>query len=402
MKKKLVFNKETEINRKKKLEFNKETKIIKVIDKKPKLKTDRATLIISILSLIVSVGALGISYSEKNTNDKQADISERNFNLEKKPVFQCYVEQQELYNDDDYWTIYEEWLDDNEIETFDQWYQQSFPEKNIPTIVEKRKFWDAYDCYDTSILADMTDGKYNDFWNEYRGYIYSTNYECYDTWKEQHVYKKVGITLENTGAYVTNARLNMYIYRNYYLDIGDDISYSFAIDMRDEVLDTFWTGRYHTTGIYDSGNNSFYIEYTQDVQRYENEYWELDDIINEDLLYGTVQDDIDVFYMYGSSVYLSINYLDNEQEEQTDWYEYDIKSNTLYYVETYDSEVEVPDITKVETFDDYNEAHTLRIAQILGYQNAQWRPFSSYKDFSYIEKAQQKILSDIKELVCDM
>lgn len=102
------------------------------------------------------------------------------------------------------------------------------------------------------------------------------------------------------------------------------------------------------------------------------------------------------------SVYFSISYSDNEQEEHTDWYEYDKESNTLNYVETYDSKVEMPDITESENYNTYDEAETLHIAQILGYQNAQWRPFFAYEDFSYIEKAKDKIIADLKELVNDM
>lgn len=90
----------------KKLVFNKETKIIEVIEVNPKSKKDTITLIISILSLIISIGALGISYLQKNINEKQVDINDRRFNLEKKPIFECYIEQEELYNDEEYWNIY--------------------------------------------------------------------------------------------------------------------------------------------------------------------------------------------------------------------------------------------------------------------------------------------------------
>lgn len=391
----------------KKLVFNKETKIIEVIEVNPKSKKDTITLIISILSLIISIGALGISYLQKNINEKQVDINDRRFNLEKKPIFECYIEQEELYNDEEYWNIYREWLYKNEIKAFDEWYNEKSAKKDIPYIREKRRFWDAYDNGDTRILDELTDGEYEDYESEYRNYLYSNNYKSYNIWKElDYVFKKDCITLKNTGAYITNARLDVYVYKNYYVTIGDNIFYSFAIDMRGYVLKELWTGSYYTTGSYNVGNNSFYIEYTQGVQAYEDEYWELENLLGfvstAEFLGEIIPDDTDAYLVLDESVYFSISYSDNEQEEHTDWYEYDKESNTLNYVETYDSKVEMPDITESENYNTYDEAETLHIAQILGYQNAQWRPFFAYEDFSYIEKAKDKIIADLKELVNDM
>lgn len=393
----------------KKLVFNKETKIIEVIEENPKSKKETITFIISILSFIISVGALGVSYSQKNINEKQADINDRRFNLEKKPTFECYIEQEELYNDEEYWDNYREWLYKNEIQSFDEWYQQKFPKKTVPYISEKRKFWDSYDNYNDEILAELTEGEFEVYENEYRQYLLSKNYIKYNRWKEfPYVFEKDYIILKNTGAYITNATLNVYSYISYQLHIGDDISYSFVIDMNRYVLNEFWTGQYIEGGNYDSGNNSFYIKYIQRKQGYEEEYSELNDLLEflscNDILneIGLGEKDISAYYVIDKSVYFSISYLDNEQEKQTDWYKYYKDSNTLSYVEIYDSSVEVPDITKEGFTDAYYEAESLRVAEILGYQNAQWRPFLAFEDFSYIEKAKDKIITDLKKLVNDM
>lgn len=398
------------------LKYNKDTNIIEIIEEEPhvneskvvqsKQRRETVNFVISILSFIISVGALGISYSQKVANDKQVDVSVRQFELDKKPVFECYIEQEDLYNDDEYWGIYRKWLFYNGIKTFDEWYNEKFSEKDISYISEKRRFWDAYDNGDTVILAELTEGEYEDYESEYRNYLYSKNYKSYNRWKEfDYVFKKDCITLKNVGAYITNARLNVYTYKDYYVKIGDDIFYSFAIDMRGYVLREFWTGSYYTTGGYNSSNNSFYIEYTQDAQGDEEEYRELQNVLdfasNAEFL-DEISQNTDVYLISDGSVYFSISYLDNEQEEQTDWYEYDIECNTLNYVEAYDSKVEIPDITKSGNYDAYYDAETLHIAQILGYQNAQWRPFYSFEDYSYIEKAKEKIISDLKELVSNM
>ena len=76
----------------KKLKINEETKIIEVIEEEtqvinPKNRRERISFVISILSFIISVGALGISYSQKVTNEKQVDVSVRQFDLDKKPIF---------------------------------------------------------------------------------------------------------------------------------------------------------------------------------------------------------------------------------------------------------------------------------------------------------------------------
>ena len=398
----------------KKLKINEETKIIEVIEEEtqvinPKNRRERISFVISILSFIISVGALGISYSQKVTNEKQVDVSVRQFDLDKKPIFECYIEQEELYNDDDYWGIYRSWLYDNEISSFDDWYNQKFPESTISSIIGKKRFWNAYDNYDTTILAELTEGEFEIYENEYRQYLSSKNYTSYNKWKAfPYVFKKDHITLKNTGSYITNATLYVYTYINYQLHIGDNISYSFVIDMGDYVFNEAWLGEYFSTMNYDSGNSSFSIEYTQDTQPYKDEQLKLaelldfltsNDIIDE---IGLDTNNTNVYYVILRPVYFCINYLDSEQEKQTDWYEYYIESNTLYYRKTYESDVKVPDFTKEGFTDAYYEAESLRRAEILGYQNAQWRPFFAYEDFSYIEKAKQKIIADLRELVSNI
>lgn len=234
-------------------------------------------------------------------------------------------------------------------------------------------------------------------------------YRSYNQWKKYpYVYEKDYITLKNTGAYITNAHLDVYTFIKYQLHIGDDISYSFAFDMNKEVLNEFWLGEYFVNSNYDSENNSFHIEYIQREQNYENEYLELNNLLAflscNDILdeIGLSESDIHSYYVIVEMVYFSIRYLDNELEEHTDWYRYNRESNTLHYVDVYDSKVEIPDITKEGVTDAYYEADTLRVAEILGYQNAQWRPFFSFEDYSYIEKAKQKIISDLKVLVDDI
>lgn len=348
----------------KRLKYDRETNIIEVIEEEPhvtesqaiqqKQRRDTANFIISILSFVISVGAIGISYSQKISNEKQVDVSVRQFELDKKPVFECQLEQEELYNDDDYWGIYREWLYDNDIKAFDEWYNKKYPERFISSIREKRSFWNAYDNYDTAILTELTEGQFEDYSIEYMKYLSSKNYTSYNRWKEfPYVFTKNCITLKNTGAHITNARLAVYTYINYQLHIGDDISYSFVIDMRDDVLSEYWWGSYFTTTNYDSGNNSFYIEYTQSVQSYEDEYLELDNLLKflscNDILdaIGLGESDMNTYFVILKPVYFSITYLDSEQEEQTDWYEYSIESNTLYYRETYESDVIVPDFVRV-------------------------------------------------------
>lgn len=405
----------------KRLKYNQETNIIEVIEEespvvepqavesKPiqqKQRRKTVNFIISILSFVISVGALGISYSQKVINEKQVDISVRQFDLDKKPVFESYIEE-ELYSDDDYWIRYKEWLHENEIEDFGEWYYRKFPEK-ITSPINPKRFWNAFDNDDTEVLAELTEGEFAIYENEYEQYLFSTNYIRYDTWKKfSHIFKKEYITLKNTGANITNARLEIYSYINYKLYI-DDKSYSFVIDTRGQVFSEDWLGTYLVAPNYDSGNNSFSIEYIQDVQKYKNEYLKLRNLLNfltsTDILeeIGIDENETDVYYVIVYPVYLSITYLDNEKKEQTDWYKYFKESNTLNYIETYDSNVEVPDFKKEGFNDAYYEAETLRIAEILGYQNAQWRPFFVFEDYSYIEKAKEKIVFDLKELVNDM
>lgn len=398
---------------KKRLSFNQETKIIEVIEEETqveqkKYRRDTVNFVISILSFIISVGALGISYSQKLIDEKQTDVSVRQFELDKKPIFECYIEQEELYNDDDYWARYEEWLYENEIGDFGDWYHRKFPEK-ITLPMNERRFWNAYDNNDTEVLAELTEGEYKVYRNEYEQYLSSKNYIDYDSWKKfSHVFKKEYITLKNIGAHITNARLKVYSYINYQFYI-DDIFYSFVIDMRGEVLREDWVGRYITTTNYDSGNKSFSIEYTQDANSYKKEYSKLDNLSNflssgilEEI--GIDWNDTDVFYAELNPVYFCITYLDNERKEQTDWYRYSKENNNLNYIETYDSNVELLDLIKEGLTDAYFETQTLRVAEILGYQNAQWRSFSDYpvEDYPYIEKAKQKIIADLKELVNNM
>ena len=406
----------------KRLKYNRETNIIEVIEEesqvlesietkaiKQKQRRGTVNFVISILSFMISVGALGISYSQKLINEKQTDVSVRQFELDKKPVFECYIEQKELYNDDDYWIHYKEWLHENEIEDFGQWYYRKFPEK-ITSSVNEKLFWNAYDNADSEVLSELTNGEFEVYKNEYEQYLSSTNYTRYNIWKKYtYVFKKEYITLKNVGAHITNASLEVYSYINYRINIGN-INYSFVIDMRDYVFSEGWLGEYLISQYYDSGSNTFSIEYTQDVQNREEEYLQLRNLSNflssADLLdeIGINENDIDVFCIEVCPVYFCITYLDNEQKEQTEWYKYFKESNTLNYIEVYDSDIEVPDYKKVGFTDVYYEAQTLRIAETLGYQNAQWRSFAEYpfEDFPYIEKAKQKIITDLKELVNSM
>lgn len=402
--------------RTKKLIFNNETKIIEVVeiddkansgDKRNKKTKRNISYIISILSFIMSIGALGISYSQLMLDKDQVDVSIRQFNLDKKPVFQCSVTKEELYGETKYWEYYSKWLSQNDIKNFNEWQAQKYPERNVPYLdmTQSRVFWDAYDEADIETLNQITDDAYADLENEYRRYLYSTNYKCYDEWKTFfYVYEKDHITLKNIGANISNARLNVYTFMTYWIDIGDDISYSFAIDMNGKILGEYWEGDYSGTFNYDSENNAFYIEYTQSAQLDENYYWDLnslsDFLESDDFLCAIGIDSEDDIYMYlvtGTPVYLEITYLDSEKEEQTDWYQYNMWSNSLDYVQTYQSDTEVPDITK-EDLDVFFENNALHVAQTLGYQNAQWRSFY-WEDNSYIEEAKQKIVSDLKELI---
>lgn len=396
---------------KKKLIFNKETKIIEVVEIDDKVNSENkrniVSYIISILSFVISIGALGISYSQLMLDKEQADVSIRQFDLDKKPVFECSVTKEELYNETEYWEHYNKWLLKNDIKNFNEWLAQKYPERNIPCLDmdQSKAFWDAYDEADIITLNEITDEAYADLANEYRRYLSSTNYKRYDEWKSCHyVYEKDHITLKNIGANITNARLNVYTFMAYQIDIGDDISYLFAIDMNGKILGEYWDGGYSNAFSYDSENNAFYIEYTQSAQLDENYYWELDslwDFLDSDDFLNAIgidsEDDICMYLASGTPVYFKITYLDSEKEEQTDWYQYNLRSNSLDYVETYHSDVEVPDITKVD-LDVYFENNALHVAQTLGYQNAQWRSFY-WEDNSYIEAAKQKIVSDLKELI---
>lgn len=403
----------------KRLKYNKETNIIEVTEeesqslelietKATKQKQRRGTVnfIISILSFIISVGALGISYSQKHINEKQADVSIRQFELNKKPVFECSIEQEELYNDDEYWQYYKEWLDKNEIKSFDEWYYHKFSNGNIFNETDKRKFWNLYENNDTEGLAEITDGKFEGLEFEYAAYLFSTCYISYDWWKDHfYIFKKEYITLKNVGANITNARLEVYTFKEYQISIGENISYSFAIDMGNYVFNETWLGRYSTTKDYDSGNNSFYIEYTQSVQSNKCEYFELVNLSNylsSKKFYDEIGIDrrnTTVFLNINNPVYFSITYLDNEQEEQTDWYQYYKESNTLYYVETYGPNVKGQDLKEEGFNKDYFEAEDLCIEEILGYQNSQQRPLFYDPTYWYIEKAKRKIIADLKELV---
>lgn len=378
---------------------------------RPEKIRNTISLIISILSIVVSVGALSISYSQKVTNEKQADINMRQFNLNKKPVFECYIEKEELYDETKYWELYGQWLLKKEIKNFNDWQHQFLAQEvNSYWDFDKQQvFWDAYDKHENDILNELTDGLFKDLENEYSKYLRSKDYLNYSQWKDRYIYEKDYITLKNTGAYITNAKLEVYTFLKYQLNIGDDISYSFAIDTNGIILNEYWEGNYKNDRNYDSGNNTFMIEYRQDgLGAYENERLELSNLLNflscNDIMtaIGLGESDIHAFYVIDRPVYFAINYLDIEQKEQTDWYRYSRESNTLYYVNTYNSDVELPDITKEGLDTPYYEARTLRAAKTLGYQNAQWRPFVSIYDYSYIEEAKQKIISDLKELVDNM
>lgn len=402
----------------KRLRYNRETKIIEVIEEeqqiletrgmRPKEKRDTINFVISILSLIISIGALGISYSQKSIDEKQADVSIRQFDLNKKPVFESFIEREELYDDEVYWNYYNNWLYENDIKAFDEWQRKRSPGKEIPYINGKtsRVFWNAYDTNDFVTLDELTNGEFSDLQKEYSDYLLSKNYMRYDNWKEYYyVYEKDYITLRNIGGNITNARLKIYTFIMYYLKIGDEISYAFAIDTNEEILSEYWKARYYTNSAYDSGNNAFYIEYTQDYQLYNDENLEITNLLNflssNEILkaIGLDENSVEVFNVVDRPVYFLIEYLDSEQEEQADWFQYDIKNNTLNHVKTHSSDVEVPDFTKEGFSNAYYEAYTLRVAQTLGYQNAQWRPFFAWDDFSYLENAKQKIIFDLKELV---
>lgn len=125
-------------------------------------------------------------------------------------MFECYIEREELYKDDDYWVFYERWFYENEIKTFNEWYHDKFQEKEIPYLKDKRIFWDACDDYDYETLEALTNGKFANLQNQYRDYLFSTDYESFNDWKFQYNFEKDYITLKNTGEYMSDARLHIH------------------------------------------------------------------------------------------------------------------------------------------------------------------------------------------------
>ncbi len=371
-------------------------------------KRNKASFIITILSFLISVMALKISYSQKTINEEQANVNIRRFELEKQPLFECHIEQEEIYNEKKYWELYSIWLEENNIKNFNEWYIRKFQDDSIAylDVNDYKTFWDAYDNYDNKTLNNLTGNKFATLIDEYKKYLSSHNYRNYLNWKNDYEYKKINIVVKNTGAPITNARLNVYTFVKYQLNIENILSYSFVIDMNCDILNEFWEGTYYNYSSYDSGENAFTIEYTQTPIGVNNdEYIELNNLLNflssNEILneIGLDENNVDGFYEIDNIVYFSINYLDKGQTEQIDWYRYNLLNNTLDYVETYNSDVKLPDITHGGVDDNYYEANTLRIAEILGYQNAQWRPFDTLFDFSYIENAKQKIIFDLKEII---
>lgn len=415
------------MDNKKRLKYNRETNIIEVIEektqvteqkrgekekkRKKKRRRKNVNFVISILSFVISVGALGISYSQKHIDERQMDVNIRQFDLENKPVFECHIEREDLYDNEAYWNYYNEWLYENDIKIFDEWQQQKFTEENFSynNRNDRRTFWDAYDAHDLAVLEELTQGAFIELQREYADYLSSKNYIGYDDWKEAYyIYEKDDITLKNTGGYISNAHLEIFTYIMYHIEIGDDISYEFVMDMGNQIFSEFWTGTYWTNSAYDSENNAFHIEYIQDRQYHENEYLAItgfSDFIEEDELMdriGLDANEVDVFIVESRPVYFSIKYLDREQEEHTEWYRFDLKNHTLNYVEACESDVEVPDLIRSELSEAYYEAYTLYVAETLGYQNAQRRPILVNEDFSYIESAKEKIIFDLKKLLNDV
>lgn len=230
----------------------------------------------------------------------------------------------------------------------------------------------------------------------------------YNQWKSFYCYEKNYITIKNTGAHITNAYLELFTFVTYKLEIEDSFSYSFAINMNGSFLNEYCIGKYDTSWNYDSENNSFSIKYTQDLLSvYKDESVEFNNLIeflSNDILsaININEDDVNGIYIIDKPVYFCIKYLDNEQREHIDWYRYYRETNNISLMETYESYVKLPDIRKEGVDDNYYEANSLRVAEILGYQNTQWRPFTSFMDYSYLGKTKQKIISDLKNLVNDM
>lgn len=404
----------------KKLIFNKETKIIEAVEcddgvkaetedkTKADNRRDTISCIISSVSVAISIGALIVGCSQVKADEKQADISIRQLELDKKPVFECCLTEEDLYDEEAYWGQYVKWLTENDIKNFSEWQAQEFPESDIERFDtgQSRAFWDAYDEDDAEALNDMTDGAYGALRHEYGNYLSDKRYYDYDLWRSFYAYKKDHITLKNIGANITNAYLSVVTFAEYHVEIGDVIDYRFGIDMNGHVFSSYWEGYYSSSWGYDAGNNTFTLEYTQDVPMDEQCYGDLnglieylwsDEFLNE-IGIGSEDAVCDEIYIdYYTPVYFKITYWDGEKEEQTDWYRYNILTDSLYYQETYPSDVEVPDITK-EDMDVCFQMSALHTAQVLGYQNAEWKSLY-WEDDSYIEESKEKIIADLKALI---
>lgn len=378
------------------------------ISKNEKIKS-KASFIIAILSFAISVGTFVFNYYQKEADVQQADISTKQFELSKKPIFICSIEEEELYTEEEYYGFYRSWLNKNDIKDFNRWLNEDkhliIPYLNYKEN-ESKIFWDAYDNNSVEILSDLSQGEYDNYKNEYVDYINGKKYISYSKWKETYNYKKLMISLKNTGANITDARLEVYTFIRYRLFFDNGFIYSFGVDTKGQIFNEFWNGDYSTLQYYNSGNGAFSIKYTQKYQMNSEEYKKANNLSKHlsvgefyDLI-GLDLNKIHAYYVIDNPVYFYISYLDNEQEKQTELYTFNLDSNSLNYKELQGSDVEIPDFTKDGFTDAYFEAKSLHTAEMFGYQNAQMRPiFANEDNYSYFDLAKEKIISDLKAIV---
>lgn len=234
---------------------------------------------------------------------------------------------------------------------------------------------------------------------EYEIYVSKGGNLKYESWKSLCKYETKTIVIENTGAVINNATINVYTFLEYVVEAENE-TYIFAIDMNNLCLSDYCYGTFDSFFYnYNTNNKTFTLKYETDILRSNDEYEKLEKVFWKDMYQRLNAKKGTRIYTYlsGTSlVYLALSYRDVEGIDHKVWYSYNMDNDTLRTVNTYVTDQKPPQYRPLDL--EYEIENSAYIAKILGYTNSQFKPFVwDDPDNSYIDLAEEKMINDIKK-----
>ncbi len=454
--KKIIFNRQTKLFEEK--EDTPEDSIEKTnITKRERRLINWLPIIIAAITLILASVTILINSRQKELSERQAYIAEsehvlneRQFSSEKKPVFSISVDANDYYDSSKYRSEYRMWLFKNDIDNFFYWQYSNWLEgkfeydfdpyeylteeqifnnllsvrdvwnfnryihdsetdkyfngelKEAEVAVNDSVFWDAYIDNNQEKLSEITNGEYDNLKDEYSNYLLSLGYLSFDNWKSYYKYETQDIVMENIGANINNATLQVYIFQKYTV-ISDNIRYSFGIDTINSYLSEYYSGTFSDFLIdYDTQKKTFTLKFETTPQYQYDQYLGIKNIwgkANNKLNKYISENDIRITYIIDQPIYFYIAYFDIEGLEQRELYRYDPFEQTLKYILSIDPDIEEPNITEYDFMDlEYFSDYSSFISKCLGYSNSQYQTVEWFDDETYLILAEEKLITDIDSL----